>query len=595
MATLVLGAVGSAVGGPLGGALGALLGQSIDQSLFGTGRRSPRLSDLTVQSSTYGNAVPRLFGRLRVAGTVVWATDIQEHVTDTGAYAYSASFAVALSSRPIRGVERIWADGNLLRGREGDFKARTRFRLHLGDEDQVPDPLIAAVEGLDSTPAYRGLALAVFEDLELASFGNRIPSLTFEVEADDAPLTLGTLLTEGSGGTIESQSLRRLSGYAVHGSDLAGAIAPLVEVFGLSLSEEENVVRHREGRSPRSVRKDDLGCAAGLDSGSRAERQMAASSDCPGRITLIYHDPDRDYLAGLSQAVAGDGRRELRHELPAALPAGDAKTLTENLLSRRWLEREALALQLPLTFIDLTPGDIVQVEGEIGEWRVVQMTIESLVVRVELVRATVAETMGLPADSGRSLQQVDVAAQPTKVEVLFLPPGIPPSADAMSGAIYIVASGGSWPWRPVPLDLQTGGQTWTQLSASRAAVMGNVVSVSEGASGTQIVIRLGADDWLVSCDDEALAAGANMAVVGRGVLQFGQAEALGDGQFRLSRIGPIGAEPVSCEPGDRFVFIDASAMTLVKVPGGTMGTEISVRARGLADGEGEWLTFPLAQ
>ena len=595
MATLVLGAVGSAVGGPLGGALGAFLGQSIDQSLFGTGRRSPRLSDLTVQSSTYGNAVPRLFGWLRVAGTVVWATDIQEHVTDTGAYAYSASFAVALSSRPIRGVKRIWADGNLLRGREGDFKARTKFRLYLGDEDQVLDPLIAAVEGLDGTPAYRGMALSVFEDLELASFGNRIPSLTFEVEADDGPLTLGTLLTEGSGGTIVSRSLSRLEGYAVHGSDVAGAVAPLVEVFGLSLSEEENVIRHREGGSKRVIYKDDQGCAAGLGSGARAERQTAAASDCPGRVTLIYHDPARDYLAGSSQAVAADGRREMRHELPAALQAADAKALTEHLLSRRWLERETLALQLPPTFMDLTPGDIVQVAGEDGEWRVVEVTIESFVVRVELVRAAVAEMMGLPADSGRSLQQADVAAQPTKVEVLFLPRGIPPSNDATPGAIYIAAAGGSWPWRPVPLDLQTAGQSWTQLSASKAAVMGTVVSVSEGASGSQIVIQVGADDWLVSCDDEALAAGANMAVVGRGILQFGQAEALGDGQFRLSRIGQIGTESVPCELGERFVFIDASAVALVEVPGSTLGTEIRVRARGLADGEGEWLIFPLAQ
>ena len=86
-----------------------------------------------------------------------------------------------------------------------------------------------------------------------------------------------------------------------------------------------------------------------------------------------------------------------------------------------------------------------------------------------------------------------------------------------------------------------------------------------------------------------------MAVVGRGILQFGQAEALGDGQFRLSRIGQIGTESVPCELGERFVFIDASAVALVEVPGSTLGTEIRVRARGLADGEGEWLIFPLAQ
>ena len=37
-------------------------------------------------------------------------------------YSYTASFAVALASRPIAGIGRIWADGNLLRGAAGDLK-----------------------------------------------------------------------------------------------------------------------------------------------------------------------------------------------------------------------------------------------------------------------------------------------------------------------------------------------------------------------------------------------------------------------------------------------------------------------------------------
>ncbi|MEL6685274.1 MAG: glycoside hydrolase TIM-barrel-like domain-containing protein, partial [Pseudomonadota bacterium] len=40
---------------------------------------------------------------------------------------------------------------------------------------------IAAIEGADYAPAYRGTAYIVFEDLALGQFGNRIPQLTFEV------------------------------------------------------------------------------------------------------------------------------------------------------------------------------------------------------------------------------------------------------------------------------------------------------------------------------------------------------------------------------------------------------------------------------
>ena len=109
MATLILNAVGAAVGGPIGAAIGAVIGQVIDRRIFAPkGREGPRLADLSVQSSTYGARLPKLFGRMRLAGTVIWATDLKEvrsrQSTGKGqpkatVYSYSASFAVALSSR----------------------------------------------------------------------------------------------------------------------------------------------------------------------------------------------------------------------------------------------------------------------------------------------------------------------------------------------------------------------------------------------------------------------------------------------------------------------------------------------------------------
>ncbi len=73
-----------------------------------------------------------------------------------------------------------------------------------GSEDQALDPLVASVEGIANTPAYRGLALAIFEELALAEFGNRIPLLTFEVIADEEPVSLGEMLADASGGVIEA-------------------------------------------------------------------------------------------------------------------------------------------------------------------------------------------------------------------------------------------------------------------------------------------------------------------------------------------------------------------------------------------------------
>ncbi len=42
------------------------------------------------------------------------------------------------------------------------------------------------------------------------------------------------------------------------------------------------------------------------------------------------------------------------------------------------------------------------------------------------------------------------------------------------------------------------------------------------------------DDWLESRDDDALAAGENLAIIGSEIVQFGNALPLGNRRFRLS-------------------------------------------------------------
>ena len=213
MATLVLTAAGTAIGGPIGGAIGAMIGQAFDQRLFAAkARHGPRLGDLAVQTSSYGTQLPLIFGTMRVAGTVIWATDLVEQRSSTGggkgrpktvSYSYSANLAVALSARKLRAVHRIWADGKLLRGAAGDFKSNlVAFRFHDGDEDQQADPLIASAEGAGETPGYRGIAYAVFEGLQLEDYGNRIPFLTFEVEADEGAVPIGAIAEVLSGGAV---------------------------------------------------------------------------------------------------------------------------------------------------------------------------------------------------------------------------------------------------------------------------------------------------------------------------------------------------------------------------------------------------------
>ena len=201
MATVILQTagqgIGTLLGGPVGGiigrAVGAVAGNIIDQSLFGAAKRveGPRLSDLRVMTSSEGAPIPRLWGRMRVSGQVIWATSFEEvkdtntqnssskggggSATTTVEYHYYANFAVALCEGEIDRIGRVWADG-----KDFDISGLT-VRLHTGTETQEADSLISAKEGVANAPAYRGLAYIVFERLPLEQFGNRLPQLSFEV------------------------------------------------------------------------------------------------------------------------------------------------------------------------------------------------------------------------------------------------------------------------------------------------------------------------------------------------------------------------------------------------------------------------------
>ena len=59
--------------------------------------------------------------------------------------------------------------------------AQGKYNVHLGDEDQTVDDIMAKYLTAGTIPAYRGMAYVVIEDFPLAEYGNRIPNFTFEV------------------------------------------------------------------------------------------------------------------------------------------------------------------------------------------------------------------------------------------------------------------------------------------------------------------------------------------------------------------------------------------------------------------------------
>lgn len=205
MASLVFGVIGAVIGAYVGGPAGAVQGFAIGSALGGAlfpgslpSQTGPRLADLKVQSSTYGVMIPILYASMRASGNVIWSTDLVEHQNNTTqggkggpsqtttTYTYTVSLAVSLCEGPIAGVRRIWADNTLIfdetPGNTGATSSYTlNPKVYLGDETQLPDPLMESFLGVGNVPAYRGQAYIVFQDFLLTNYGNRVPNFSFEI------------------------------------------------------------------------------------------------------------------------------------------------------------------------------------------------------------------------------------------------------------------------------------------------------------------------------------------------------------------------------------------------------------------------------
>ncbi|WP_349364056.1 MAG: glycoside hydrolase/phage tail family protein [Roseitalea porphyridii] len=196
MATILLQAAGGMLGGVFGSfgatvgtAAGALAGYWVDRTLFGksTHREGARLTEARPMTAEEGAPVPRAYGHVRLAGTVIWATRLEEQATTerqggkggprvtTTTYSYFGNVAVALCEGPVAMVKRVWADG-----REIDL-TEVDMRVYSGTGTQPVDPLIEARQGAGHAPAYRNVAYIVFERLPLEPYGNRIPQIEAEI------------------------------------------------------------------------------------------------------------------------------------------------------------------------------------------------------------------------------------------------------------------------------------------------------------------------------------------------------------------------------------------------------------------------------
>jgi hypothetical protein len=631
MATLILGTVGQIFGGPIGGIIGTALGGLVDRSVLGStgrAREQGRISNPAVQSATYGEPIPVIVGRMRAAGNLIWTSGIREQSTTVGGgkrsgpattnYSYSASFAVGLVARRIAGLGRIWADGKLICGSDGVFTTPVIMRLHNGDEDQPVDPLIAAAEAEGGTPAYRGLAYVVFEDLPLAEFGNRIPNLTFEIIADAAPIDAGIAiarLSEAAGDaplTMQG-SFPAITGHIVSRTGtLAEAIAPLLAISDAVMATGEGLAVVGADVAVIGLPAD-VGDTHRPGDDRRPERLRRSSADFEaGCLELAFYDASRDYQPGVERVRRSSRATVDLRSISAAMSPGEARGLALRLLAAGQAGRITQTLRLPWRHLDLRAGSCLRLGDAADIWRVRELRFENFVVHLDLQR--VPQSLELPAPAGgvtrmvapMAARQADPApVGATTLHVLDLP--ILPGEVSGLPRLWVAGAGAGAGWRRagVAASLDGGASYVAAGTLEGGSIIGT--TLSRLAAGTafgwdrfaSVEVELLSDrDWIEGCAPATVLAGGNLALVGDELLQFMHADAIAPRRFRLHGLlrGRRGTE--ACidrhAVGERFVVIDPARMLQLEPPFEALGGMLRVLPVGAGDGDAQPLAVTIA-
>jgi hypothetical protein len=337
---VVGGVVGFVYGGPAGASVGWSVGYSVG-NIWGTFMGQTFFPDKPhiyfpppirpmenrVQTSTWGTAIPLQFGCGRMAGNVIYMSDIVEtpltenHRQDGVRYyiktlLYTCTIAVAFCE-PVESIARIWLNRKVFADYRNPLsplypagdnelafvnwetsiaRSEIYFSIHFGSESQAHDASLAAILGAADTPAYRGVTYIVFRDFPIGEFQG-LPT----VEIDTQPYIPGNLLTFNSATSM--LYLHSGIGNTITVSTSFAAYTPLLEHN--ALTSESNLVKMNS--TSKTVYIFDGITTSLLTS-------FSVSASVPYAPTGFSFDPITGYLIiGADNGLGGYSRRTVHY------------------------------------------------------------------------------------------------------------------------------------------------------------------------------------------------------------------------------------------------------------------------------------------
>lgn len=623
----VIGGIAGAVIGfftPVGPIMGAQIGMTVGGIIDppdGPELEGPRLQDKQIIVSTYGNAIPLIYGpENRASGNVIWSTGLLETSEEeesgggkgggggatTTTYSYRVSFAMAMGAGPMVGVNRIWANskliydatgiavpavdpvnGQIVTKAMGTHSVMEEMHFWPGSAVQVPDSWIQSYN--PTTPAYRNIAYIVFKDLQLADFGNRLPNIEVEIAGSATTNVAAVVHDIARRVGVSDISITGLNdvlrGLVIARSvQASGALAPLAVAFNFDLAEQAGQVRCvKRGAGMKGVIPvGDMGAIEGADNTTEPARFKAVTAlEMPKEVSLTHLDPSLDYQINSQRAFKdiGNAENKLAVELPLTLSVDEARRIADRTLWEAWTARRSVDFTITDKWVRRSSGDVVGVlvDGQIIPYKIVRIargdngvnTVEAQRDDPEVYTSDAVGTNGnLPAN---------VVKFPGVTRLVLMDMPIVRDGNDDAG-FYWAVTGESTGWRGADIRRSIdGGATYSSMNkVGVRTVIGDVaVALPTGPTdfwdrgNTLTVVLDYAGSTLESMDETLIIAGYNAAWLGPAsgqggeIIQFATATLIGASTYQLSNLlrGRLGTE-ANTTHGSNEVFVLLKSTTL---------------------------------
>lgn len=436
-----MGLVGVAfAGSPLGGAMTAFqgfqIGITLGSLLFpqeGPKIDSGRLNEIRVQNASQGTPISIVYGKNRIAGTVIWASGFLEREETTGGGGgcfglgggapsqtnryYSTSMAIGVCEGPVTKIRRIWANEKVIYDwRTGgspayaDWIDSAKVRIYDGTQT-LPDSAIEADKGAGNVPAFMGLCYVVFEDLQLSEVGNQIPNFTFEVETAWSNLRDVMLDVADRAGILASRcDFSSLASYPVPNLIVgarteAGRIMDTcakTNFFDMIESGGKLKAKIRTGTSVLTIPAEDIGANADDSPEPFVTSVRAQEVELPREFEVSYNSEAQDFQTFTQRAKRQTRYSENQDSLnvPMAIPDAKARFLADALLMEKWVQRTSHSFSLPYKYLKLDPGDVISIPDESGTLRVVRILEMNAGILAQIEVTAVDDDPGIYVDPG---------------------------------------------------------------------------------------------------------------------------------------------------------------------------------------------------